>query len=335
MPSTSLSRREFLKLGGAAAAGFAFRDFPVDPPEGSETATSTRLGRTTRSLRYYQEPSFSSPELGYYITDAVVEIYAEMKGDTFWGNNATWLRTQDGWIHSAFVQPVRNDLNVPLTEIPNGGMLAEVTVPLSQTYLITRQGRKRTYRFYYGSTYWVDYATTDSFGDVWYQVRDDLKKENKYLLYGKHMRPIPAEELTPISLDVADKRIEVDLTRQLVVAYENGKPVYVTLTSTGAVEGSTPRGEFTVERKQPSRHMAATEGNGYDLPGVPWVCFIHWNGVSLHGTYWHNNFGNVMSHGCINLTPEAAKWFFRWTMPVVAAGDDYEESETGTRVIVF
>jgi lipoprotein-anchoring transpeptidase ErfK/SrfK len=109
----------------------------------------------------------------------------------------------------------------------------------------------------------------------------------------------------------------------------------VARTSTGAVEGSTPQGEFIVERKQPSRHMAATEGNGYDLPGVPWVCFIHWNGVSLHGTYWHNNYGNVMSHGCINLTPEAAKWFFRWTVPVVAAGDDYEESESGTRVIVF
>jgi len=54
------------------------------------------------------------------------------------------------------------------------------------------------------------------------------------------------------------------------------------------------------------------QGNEFDLPGVPWVCYISWTGVSFHGTYWHNNYGTPQSHGCINLTPEAAKWIYRW-----------------------
>ena len=45
----------------------------------------------------------------------------------------------------------------------------------------------------------------------------------------------------------------------------------------------------------------------YDLPGVPWVSYFHWWGVSIHGTYWHNDYGEPHSHGCINL-PSATAW---------------------------
>ena len=55
----------------------------------------------------------------------------------------------------------------------------------------------------------------------------------------------------------------------------------------------------------------------YDLPGVPWVSYINTWGIAFHGTYWHNDYGRPRSHGCINLTPEGAKWVYRWTMPHV------------------
>ncbi|MDL1894672.1 L,D-transpeptidase [Anaerolineae bacterium CFX7] len=33
---------------------------------------------------------------------------------------------------------------------------------------------------------------------------------------------------------------------------------------------------------------------------------------AIHGTYWHNNFGRPMSHGCVNMTLADAKWFYQW-----------------------
>ena len=80
--------------------------------------------------------------------------------------------------------------------------------------------------------------------------------------------------------------------------------------------------------------MAAGDiaASGFDLPGVPWVLYITKSGISLHGTYWHNDFGRPRSHGCINLTPQAAKWLFRWTMPTVPIDKEFVYGEVGTYV---
>lgn len=61
----------------------------------------------------------------------------------------------------------------------------------------------------------------------------------------------------------------------------------------------------------------------YELPGVPWTMFFHESGYALHGTYWHNNFGTRMSHGCINMRNEEAYWLFRWTEPAYEPGKWY------------
>jgi lipoprotein-anchoring transpeptidase ErfK/SrfK len=61
----------------------------------------------------------------------------------------------------------------------------------------------------------------------------------------------------------------------------------------------------------------ADEFSIFDLPGVPWCTYITENGVALHGTYWHNDFGTPKSHGCVNTLPEDAKWIFRWGQPTV------------------
>jgi len=41
------------------------------------------------------------------------------------------------------------------------------------------------------------------------------------------------------------------------------------------------------------------------------------DGVAIHSTFWHNNLGVPVSHGCVNVTPEDAHWIFRWTNPRV------------------
>lgn len=112
-----------------------------------------------------------------------------------------------------------------------------------------------------------------------------------------------------------NKRIAVDLTNQKVYAFENDSLVYDFTVSTGKW-APTPRGNFSIQRKVRAQKMSGGNpaiGTYYYLPNVPWVMFfgntqIPWSrGYSFHGTYWHNNFGHPMSHGCINMkTPDAA-----------------------------
>ena len=144
----------------------------------------------------------------------------------------------------------------------------------------------------------------------------------------------------------AEKRIEVDLSKQTLYAYEGNHKVYEFLVSTG-LWGRTPTGEFTIWAKP--KYTLMTGGNKawgtyYYLPNVPFVQFFYnnhvskWQGFSIHGTYWHSNFGHPMSHGCINMKTEEAEQLFYWTNPVFKEGGwaTYATKEDpGTKVIIY
>jgi lipoprotein-anchoring transpeptidase ErfK/SrfK len=160
----------------------------------------------------------------------------------------------------------------------------------------------------------------------------------------EHLHVFDPDEVSPLSPDVPaeKKRIEVILSDQVFIAYEYDTPVFMSKVATGAsftgYRYSTPTGRHYTFYKRPSRHMASgAPGNpvGFDLPGVPWVCFINKEGISFHGTYWHNDFGKPRSHGCINLPTNAAKWVYRWTTPSVPFEKYLIWEETGTRVDVI
>jgi LysM repeat protein len=104
------------------------------------------------------------------------------------------------------------------------------------------------------------------------------------------------------------KQIIVDLSDQRTYAYEDGKLVRNVLSSTGLPATPTVRGNFTIQRKYESQLMT---GPGYYLPNVQWIMYFY-AGYALHGTYWHNNFGQPMSHGCVNMPNEDALWFYEW-----------------------
>lgn len=117
-----------------------------------------------------------------------------------------------------------------------------------------------------------------------------------------------------------NKRIEVNLGAQHVYAYEGDTRVFDFVVSTGKW-AATPRGEFAIARKVRSQKMSGGSqalGTYYYLPNVPWVMFfgngaIPWSrGFSFHGTYWHNNFGTPMSHGCINMKIPDAEALYHW-----------------------
>jgi len=74
---------------------------------------------------------------------------------------------------------------------------------------------------------------------------------------------------------------------------------------------------------------------GWDLPGVGWVSLFFQNGQAVHSTFWHNNFGEEMSNGCVNASPEDARWVFRWSEPQVgySPGMTTVQGYTGTTMI--
>jgi LysM repeat protein len=102
--------------------------------------------------------------------------------------------------------------------------------------------------------------------------------------------------------------IDIDLSAQRLTAYAGNTPVRSTLVSTGLARTPTPTGRYRVYVKYGSTLMS---GPGYYLPNVPYVMYFH-RGYSIHGTYWHANFGRPMSHGCVNLPTPEAQWLYNW-----------------------
>ncbi len=102
--------------------------------------------------------------------------------------------------------------------------------------------------------------------------------------------------------------IEVILSSQRLVAWQGNSRIRTMVVSTGISRYPTPPGRFRIYAKYPSVTMS---GPGYYLPGVPHTMYFY-RGYAIHGTYWHNNFGRPMSHGCINLTRGDAAWLYSW-----------------------
>ena len=124
------------------------------------------------------------------------------------------------------------------------------------------------------------------------------------------------------------KWIDVSIKQQLLVAYEGKHPVFATLVSTGRGELGDPkttfatvRGTYMIHSKHVSGTMDGddTAEDSFDLRDVPYIQYFH-EGYALHGAYWHDDFGKVRSHGCINLAPADAAWLFEWTDPQVPEG---------------
>lgn len=109
-------------------------------------------------------------------------------------------------------------------------------------------------------------------------------------------------------LSDAYKFIDVDLAKQTLSFWQDGRKLGSFLISSGKRWTPTPKGVFEIYRKRPSVHMV---GADYNLPGVPWVLSFL-GAYTIHGTYWHSNFGNPMSHGCVNMFTPQAKLIYDW-----------------------
>lgn len=338
-----VSRRTFFKLIPAGAlASLAFR-----PLADLSSELVVRVG--SHAVDVHAQPDEASEVLGRRRRDELINVYEEIDSPAGPAHNPRWYRVWGGYVHSARLQIVTTRLNRAVEALPKGGQLAEVTVPYTQSlrWVAARKAWEPLYRLYYESLHWVTAVEPGPDGQPWYRIHDELT-EMKYHVIAAHLRLVAAEEFAPISpdLDPWKKRIHVSIGGQVLRAYEDEQLVLETPVSTGVgnwrndpnlLSTETPLGDFNILSKMPSKHMGdggiTADIEAYELPGVPWTSFFTTSGHAIHGTYWHQNYGVRMSHGCVNVPTAVARWIFRWSTPVSAAGT-WEQRGRGTRVQV-
>ncbi|NMC70950.1 MAG: L,D-transpeptidase family protein, partial [Myxococcales bacterium] len=136
-----------------------------------------------------------------------------------------------------------------------------------------------------------------------------------------HNFGVAEEQDPPPGVPPDGKWIQIDLSDQLLVAYQGRRPVFAALVSTGKEGFETPAGSYAILSKHVSATMdGITEADGaYSIEDVPWTMFFSDN-FAIHGAFWHNRFGMTKSHGCVNMSPIDAQWIFEWSEPRVPEG---------------
>jgi len=173
-------------------------------------------------------------------------------------------------------------------------------------------------------------------GREWYKVTFDEwlrypeRVSGQWYVAADFVEPVYDAGIVTTILEVATgtpkKTITVDRSEQKLYAYQGEELFMEESISTGIELTPTPRGVFTVFRKTPSRYMQGplpylAISKYYDLPGVPWNLYFTEQGAVIHGTYWHDSFGQPYSSGCVNVEPQMAQKLYAW-------------AEIGTTVIV-
>ncbi len=353
----TMTRRRVLKLIAASTAAAALSPtfhararYPLPPePEIDPMLNAWALmGRAIHTVVFYEEPSTSSERLDTRHRDQSFPINGEIRAP-FSTHNNRWYETPLGYVHSAWVLPVRVYPPQPFIEdVGEWGFWGEIRQIYTEGRAEPHPEARKIYRFYGGTVYHVIEAFEDEEGTGWYKIFDEFPAQNPpyQWVLAKDVRRIPRAEMAPIHPFAGEKRVEVDLEEQTLTCYEGENMVYTTLVASG-VGGqlATPKGEHCVLLKQPSRHMSnrpypggpPTVGSIFDLPGVPWNIFFDLSGTAIHGAYWHNDFGIRRSHGCLNVSIDAARWVYRWLYPIGGYEDDFVRSDcrVGTPIVIF
>lgn len=177
--------------------------------------------------------------------------------------------------------------------------------------------------------------------------------QNTGVFMGKKVTAPPLPENPELAIDTAKqvlgdstgdtKHIWVSLNTQHLYAYQGPNLVYSFPISSGKWH-PTPTGDFRIWIWLRYTRMTGgdpAKGTYYDLPNVPFVMYFSnaqvpgSEGYSLHGAYWHNNFGHPMSHGCVNLRPADAEQLYYWTNPTAGYVSYPTNDNPGTLITIY
>jgi hypothetical protein len=369
MNSTHFKRRDFFKIAGATAAGLAVSHTPgvlarpIDPPHPTPLPSTDEKFVPARvlsgSVAVYSTLDPSTRKLVRSVPrDKTIEVTGEYDGPGP-ERNHTWYKTRDGYAYSAWLQKMEPYRTPKVyTNLGEWGIWIETIVANAPAYAKPDETSPLNYIYNYGTVFHATEAQVDALGRVWYNTFDEYTSKEDDIAPTNHWVPavltrkIDESTWQAINPHTPDKRIEIDLGLQTVTCYEGERAVMTSRCASGAsfklseeevADYSTPRGEFSAILKMPTRHMRAPEAERetdawFDLPGVPWSTFFTYDGIAIHGTYWHNDYGLPRSHGCVNVPIPVAKWIYFWTNPVAPYKDDFVQGDVkevkATQIVV-
>jgi hypothetical protein len=265
-----ITRRDFLKLAALSTSALAFRPFAglVLP----EFPQGDKLGRiTVGKMDLYSRPDASSQIVGALYQDNVAVWLREGVGSMPGRTNQRFVETPNGFVWGGYVQPVWNQPNAPVTNLQTTslgqGMWFEVTVPYVDLILDNPPARapwlqyqlsiNLPARFYYSQVVWVDEIRVDESGQVWYRLNEKYGSGDIFWGQAEALRPLTAEEITPINPDAPDKRIAVQIREQTLSCMEGDTEVHFAHLSGALYDAwgnrvdawETPVGESPIWRK--------------------------------------------------------------------------------------
>jgi lipoprotein-anchoring transpeptidase ErfK/SrfK len=240
----------------------------------------------------------------------------------------TWLYVQtsngqEGWIEMAWVDLAGTDLNFDHYPVKTPSPAPPATIKVSGYLVNLRTGPGTNFssiqKLIYGEQLmllgrlngnsWL-YVKTLNGQEGWITMSSvELAGINlKHADYPFRESP-PTETSTPVILTGIEGRwINIDLSEQMLYAYDGTDLVASFLVSTGLDRYPTETGQYHIFSKMLYSDMRDFD---YYLPDVPYTMYYSGD-FSIHGTYWHHSFGRPMSHGCVNMDTRDAEWLFNW-----------------------
>jgi hypothetical protein len=165
----------------------------------------------------------------------------------------------------------------------------------------------------------VGEGVLDDEGMRWFEVPSSDARPGGWISSHDIRRFVPLAPPEPVL--GGQVSIDVDLDEQVLSVWIEHTPVFVTLISSGKVTDRTPTGLYRIETKRAYGKMQSLPDakEPYFVEAVPWVMYFDGR-YALHAAYWHDMFGHVMSHGCVNLSPRDAKIVFELASPRLPEG---------------
>ena len=166
------------------------------------------LGRIAGGWRQpvRDEAKLKGKIIAYKQYDEIIPLLSTVVGEAPWPSNPIWYQTADGYIHSAFVQPVEDQPSAGPAPITPPGIWVQVSVPIAETRL--KPAAPRVWRkIYYGSVYRAVDVAQDEIGQWWYRLQDGIAYSPGPYVLATSLRYLPPDALTPISSDRTDKKI--------------------------------------------------------------------------------------------------------------------------------
>ncbi len=210
-------------------------------------------------------------------------------------------------IYVGQVLTVNSTATAPVVEAPAPAVPAAPAAPAAQTTHVVQRGE---YLSQIAARYGVSWVAIAQMNNI--ASPDNVYAGTELLIPAAGTLNIASttvgNAIAPPAPLGTGREILVDLSDSTIYAYENGVLMRSTLGSMGRSATPTVIGSFSVQRKYITSDMS---GPGYYLSGVPYTMYFY-QGYAIHGTYWHSNWGTPMSHGCVNLPPWEAEWYFNF-----------------------